>query len=102
MDWLREKLWQLDDFRKAFPKVFWWLYLLIFLVIGSAIFYFPLLNAIANINFGLIEKPFFSTISNNIEVLKWGVFIVPLIVLLLGLNFADKIYQERLNLLRRF
>ncbi|MCV2444928.1 hypothetical protein [Acinetobacter bereziniae] len=102
MDWLREKLWQLDAFKKAFPKVFWWLYLLGFLVMGSAVFYFPFLNAIANIDFGLMGKPFFSIISTHIEVLKWGVFVVPLIVLLLGLNFADKIYQERLDQLRRF
>lgn len=102
MDWLREKLWQLDDFRKAFPKVFWWLYLLIFLVIGSAVLYFPILNKIANIDLGYLGRPFFSIISSNFEVLKLGVYIVPLIVLLLGLNFADKIYQERLNQLRRF
>lgn len=102
MDWLREKLWQLDDFKKAFPKVFWWLYLLIFLVIGSAVLYFPLLNKIANIELGYLEKPFFSIISTHIEVLKWGVFVVPLIVLLLGLNFAEKIYQKRLDQLRRF
>lgn len=102
MDWLREKLWQLDDFRKAFPKVFWWLYLLIFLVIGSAVLYFPLLNKIANIDFGYLEKPFFSIISSNYEVLKLGVYIVPLLVAIFGLIFADGIYQKRKNQLHKF
>jgi hypothetical protein len=42
MEWVKEKLWQLDDFRRAFPSVFWSGYVLILLIAASAVAYFPI------------------------------------------------------------
>ncbi|MCM8510880.1 hypothetical protein RFY44_05770 [Acinetobacter bereziniae] len=101
MDWLREKLWQLDDFRRAFPSVFWSSYILILLVIASAMLYFPALSNIANLEI-LNTKPLYSMVLNNLDTLKWGIIVVPMIVALLGWNLIDDLYQRKLKRLCRY
>lgn len=96
MGWLNEKLWQLDDFKRAFPSVFWSTYILILLVIASAVFYFPALSKIANFEL-LSVKPMYPLIMDNLDTLRWGIFIVPMIVALVGWGLIDDLYQRKLN-----
>lgn len=101
MDWIRKKLWQLDDFRRTFPSVFWSSYILILLVIASAMLYFPALSKIANLEI-LNTKPLYSMILSNLDTLKWGIIVVPMIVALLGWNLIDDLYQRKLKRLYRY
>ncbi|WP_180035578.1 MULTISPECIES: hypothetical protein [unclassified Acinetobacter] len=96
MEWVKEKLWQLDDFRQAFPSVFWSGYILILLVVASAVFYFPLISKIANFEI-LHMKPFYLVIMDNLNTLKWGIIVVPLIVAFIGWGFIDDLYQKKLK-----
>ena len=96
MDWIKEKLWQLDDFKQAFPSVFWSSYVLILLVVASAVAYFPILSKIANFEV-LNMKPLYPVIMDNLSTLKWGVIIIPLIVALIGWGFIDDLYQKKLK-----
>ena len=101
MDWIKEKLWQLDDFKQAFPSVFWSSYVLILLVIASAVVYFPVLSKIANFEI-LNMKPLYPMIMDNLGTLKWGVIVAPLIVALIGWGFIDDLYQKKLKRYYRY
>ena len=101
MDWIKEKLWQLDDFKQAFPSVFWGSYVLILLVVASAVVYFPVLSKIANFEI-LNMKPLYPTIMDNLGILKWGIIVAPLIVALIGWSFIDDLYQKKLKRYYRY
>lgn len=101
MEWFKEKLWQLEDFREAFPSVFWGSYILIILMFASMVFYFPVLSRIADIEI-LNGKLFYPLIMENIDVLKWGVLIVPTLVGLIGWSLISRLYQKKLNRFRRY
>ncbi|MCX0332227.1 hypothetical protein NVT87_15270 [Acinetobacter radioresistens] len=101
MEWFKEKLWQLEDFREAFPSVFWGINILIILMFASMVFYFPVLSKIASFEL-LNVKPFYPLIVDNIDALKWGVFIVPILVGLIGWTFIGELYQRKLNRFRRY
>lgn len=94
MDWIKEKLWQMDDFKQAFQSVFWSSYVLILLVVASAVVYFPVLSKIANFEI-LNIKPLYPMIMDNLSTLKWGVIVVPLIVALIGWGFIDDLYKKK-------
>ena len=101
MDLIKEKLWQLDDFKQAFPSVFWGSYVLILLVVASAVVYFPVLSKIANFEI-LNMKPLYPMIMDNLGTLKWGVIVAPLIVALIGWGFIDDLYQKKLKRYYRY
>lgn len=101
MDWIKEKLWQLDDFRQAFPSVFWSSYVLILLVVACAVFYFPALSKIANFEI-LNMKPLYPMITDNLDTLKWGIIVTPLILALIGWSFIDDLYQKKLKRYYRY
>ena len=101
MEWVKEKLCQLDDFRQAFPSVFWSSYFFILLTIASAAFYFPVLSKIANLEI-FNMKPFYTLIMDNLSTLWWGVIVVPVIVALIGWGLIDELYQKKLKRYYRY
>lgn len=101
MEWFKEKLWQLDDFRESFPSVFWGSYILIILMFASMVFYFPVLSKIADIEL-LNVKPFYPLIMDNIDTLKWGIIIIPILVGFFGWTFIGELYQKKLNRYQRY
>lgn len=101
MGWLNDKLHELDDFRRAFPSVFWSSYVLILIIAASMMLYFPVLSKIANLEL-LSVKPLYSMVMDNIDTLKWGVFVVPVVVGLIGWSFIDDLYQRKLKRYYRY
>ena len=101
MEWVKEKLWQLDDFRRAFPSVFWSGYVLILLIAASAVAYFPILSKIANLEI-FNMKPFYTLIMDNLSTLWWGVIVVPVIMALIGWGLIDELYQQKLKRYYRY
>ncbi|MEF9984691.1 MAG: hypothetical protein RR710_09155 [Oscillospiraceae bacterium] len=101
MEWVKEKLWQLDDFRQAFPSVFWSGYVLILLIVASAAAYFPILSKIANLEI-FNMKPFYTLIMDNLSTLWWGGIVVPVIVALIGWGLIDELYQKKLKRYYRY
>ncbi|EXC24853.1 hypothetical protein J536_3808 [Acinetobacter sp. 809848] len=63
--------------------------------------YFPALSNIANLEI-LNTKPLYSMVLNNLDTLKWGIIVVPMIVALLGWNLIDDLYQRKLKRLCRY
>ena len=101
MEWVREKLQQLDEFKQAFPSVFWCSYVLILMVVAAMMVYFPFLNKVANLEI-LNVKPFYLMISNNMDTLRWGVIIIPTAVGLIGWSAIDELYQRKLKKYYRY
>lgn len=101
MEWLNDKLHELDDFRQAFPSVFWSGYFLILLVAASMMLYFPVLSKIANLEI-LSVKPWYSMVMDNMDTLKWGFFVVPVVVGLIGWGLIDDLYQRKLKRYYRY
>lgn len=94
MDWLKDKLWDLGDVFKAFPKVKWLLIFYMFLALVSALLYMPALVAIANFKI-ITMQPFYGAIVDNYHVLKWGQLVVPLGLILWGILDAMSLYRRK-------
>lgn len=93
MEWINSKFGEFNAFINQFPKVFWLGVFYIFFALTVFAFYLPFLNAIANFNI-VGTKPFYTLISENYNFIKWGVFVIPFSILLLGWSSAEALYYK--------
>lgn len=93
MEWLKEKLWQLNDVFEEYPRVFWCIVFYMALAVIAVFSYFSILNGIANLNI-LGVRPLFQLIVENFSWLRWGVLISPILILLLGWIHTDELHAK--------
>lgn len=93
MEWLKEKLWQLNGVFEEYPRVFWCIVFYMALAVIAVFSYFSILNGIANLNI-LGVRPLFQLIVENFSWLRWGVLISPILILLLGWIHADELHAK--------
>lgn len=92
MDWIKQKLWELNDVFEEFPKVFWCVMFYFVLAVMAIFLYVPLFTSLANINLMGI-MPFQQIITENWNVLQWGLIVAPFVILLIGWMHADDLYE---------
>lgn len=93
MEWVKEKLWQLNDVFDEYPRVFWCIAFYMALALIAIFSYFPILNGIANLNI-LGTHPISQLIVENFSLLRWGVIVSPVLILLLGWCHADELHTK--------
>ena len=93
MEWVKEKLWELNDVFDEYPRVFWCIVFYIILALIAIFSYFPILNGFANLDI-LGTRPLFQVIVENISWLRWGVIVSPVLILLLGWCHADELHTK--------
>ena len=100
MGWFNNKASEIHDAFDAFPKVKWLTIFYIVLAFLVMWFYFPFINGLANFEVLPNIQPFHSIIEDNFKVLRWSVFLLPLIILAYGFADANELYHEKLNKLK--
>lgn len=96
MDWIKEKLWELNDVFDAFPKVYWLIMFYMALAVMAIFMYVPFFGSLENFNLlGVI--PLKQIILENWSVLQWGVIVVPVVILLIGWVHAADLYARLLR-----
>lgn len=97
MGWIGNKI---DDITIAFgmfPKLKWlaiFYFIIAMLVMG---FYLPFLKGIANFEIMQNIQPFYHLIAENFTVLRWGVLLIPAVILILGFLDVNDLYHEKLE-----
>lgn len=93
MDWIKDKFWGLNDIFEKYPKVFWITMLYLSLAAMATIGYVPLLEGLANLNI-MGMYPFYPMIADNIDLLRWGILVIPTVILLYGWSDAEDLYYK--------
>ncbi|MCG2575186.1 hypothetical protein LVY74_16745 [Acinetobacter sp. ME22] len=81
VEWIKNKLWDLNDVFEEYPKVFWLFMFYLAIALTAMIGYMPILVKLANFNL-MGGYPFYPVIAENIDMLKWGIPIIPSVILL--------------------
>lgn len=96
MDWIKNKLWDLNDVFEEYPRVFRRMMFYLVLAGLATVFYLPFLKGVASFNL-MGTYPFYSLIEANIDWLQWGFFAVPAVILFWGWCDADDLYHYLKN-----
>lgn len=96
MNWIKNKLWDLNDVFEEYPRVFRRTMLYLALAALATICYLPLLKGIATFNL-MGTYPFYSLIADNIDLLQWGLLAIPVVILLWGWCDAEDLYYYLKN-----
>ncbi len=76
---IKDKLWTLKDVLVEYPKVFYLTAIYIVLIVLSISIYFPILQWLVNFEM-FFNYPFREIIISNFDTLRWGVFVLPLVI----------------------
>lgn len=96
MNWIKAKFWNISDVFEEYPKVFRRAIFYLVLAGLMACFYTYLLNAVVSFNI-MGTYPFYSLITDNIDVLQWGIIGIPVVILLWGWCDAEGLYYQLKN-----
>jgi len=96
MEWIKEKLEYLGCIYDEYPKVYWCSMLYMVLAGATVIGYFPLLVGVANLSI-LNGQPFQQMITENLSWLRWGIIVIPVLILFFGWCHADDLYHKLRN-----
>ena len=93
MGGLRDKIDHIEEILHQFPSVLFIVLLTICFAVFSPFVYVSIINGISNTQI-LTTFPFKGLVENNIDVLKYGLVIVPVAVLCIGLSLAQERYSR--------
>ncbi|RSN81527.1 hypothetical protein EA770_10440 [Acinetobacter baumannii] len=96
MEWLKEKMESLGEVFDQFPSVLIIVLFTICMAIFSPFVYVSILTGIADTQI-LTAFPFKSLIEDNIDILKYGLVLVPFAVICIGFSLAHERYSRILS-----